>query len=262
MLLNAGVLPRHGPGRLTVLLSRALVDAGFAVFRFDLSGLGDSEARLPPLPVAQSIVADVREALDHLARHEAAIAGFVLGGLCAGAVSAHYAAAADPRVTGVLLLDGYSYPTFRWRLLRALDRLRNPAGLVRSLTRRLRWRGRAAAATMDGEDDFLPRWPKRDVAEADLASLVRRQVQLLYVFTGEWFKYRYEGQIRDAFPAIDFGGQLTEKRIPFAEHLYFTAPERAEMLDIVVAWMRERFSARAAPKPAGPLQGAVPSAES
>jgi pimeloyl-ACP methyl ester carboxylesterase len=246
VLLNAGVVPRTGPGRLTVLLARTLADAGFGVFRLDLSGLGDSEPRLPPLPVAESVVADVRAALDNLGGAASSFRTFVVGGLCAGAVSAHYAAVADERVVGVLSLDGFSVPTLRWRLARVVDRLREPRGIVRSVLRRkhyLRARVVPPPVTVDPEDAFLPRWPGPARAEAELGELVRRKVQMLYLFSGEWEKYRYEGQIRDAFPRLEFGTLLTERRIPHAEHLYFTFPERLQMLELVTAWLGQRFPA-------------------
>lgn len=249
MLLNAGLVHRPGPGRLSVQLARALTAAGVAAFRFDLSGLGDSEPRVPPLPVSESIVADVRDALDHLAG-TIGFRTFVLGGLCAGALGAHYASAADDRVAGLVSLDGYAFKTLRWRLHRGLDRLRDPARLAASLLRRRPWPANpsasAPALAADLDDGFLPRWPTRVRAEADLAALVSRRVHMLHVFSGEWECYRYEGQIRDAFPRVDFGDLLTEKRIPLAEHLYFTPPERLEMLELVTRWITQRFTAAAA----------------
>ena len=255
VLLNAGLLPRPGPGRLSVQLSRALCAAGFPVFRFDLSGLGDSEPRPAPLPAAESIVADVRAALDHLGSGAPAHRRFVLAGLCSGAVGAHYAAVADPRVVGVAAFDGYSFPTLRSKLAGLRWRLEDPVGLVRGLIRHLRPRsgGPAPAGPADPDESFLPRWPKRQQAEKELDALVRRNVQLLYVFSGEWDVYRYEGQLRDAFPAVPFAGLLTERRIPRAEHLYFTRPERQQVLELVSGWLARCFPAGGADAPRAQL---------
>jgi hypothetical protein len=250
VLLNAGLVHRPGPGRLSVQLARSLRAAGVAAFRFDLSGLGDSEPRVPPLPVSESIVADVRDALDQLGAGTSGFRTFVLGGLCSGAIGAHYASAADDRVAGLVSLDGYSFKTPRWRLHRGLDRLRDPVGLAASLLRHGPWHAKhkaaAPALAADLDDGFLPRWPTRVRAEADLAALVRRGVHMLHVFSGEWECYRYEGQIREAFPRVDFGALLTERRIPLAEHLYFTPPERLEVLELVTRWVTQRFPAAAA----------------
>jgi hypothetical protein len=42
LLLNAGRIHRVGPNRLYVAIARRLAAMGFAVCRFDLSGIGDS----------------------------------------------------------------------------------------------------------------------------------------------------------------------------------------------------------------------------
>lgn len=243
VVLNAGLIHRVGPGRLSVDIARCAASAGFSAFRFDLSGLGDTAPRVPPLGVVESAVADVREALDYLGANHG-FRSFVLLGLCSGAIHAHHASAADDRIRGAMLLDGYSYPTLRSRLDAAADRLRSPLRLGRSIVRRaVRSLSAAAASPLAGEDEaFLPRTPPRDELEMDLRAMVSRGVQLLYVFTGEWsHAYRYEGQVRAAFPRVPFGSTLTERLIPTAEHLFFTPPERARLLGILAEWLVGRF---------------------
>lgn len=243
VVLNAGLIYRVGPGRLSVEIARCAASAGFSAFRFDLSGLGDTAPRVSPLGVVESAVADVREALDHLGANHG-FRSFVLLGLCSGAIHAHHATVADDRIKGAVLLDGYSYPTLRFRLGAVADRLSSPLRLLRSLVRRaVRALAGASASPLPAEDDaFLPRKPTRHDVETDLRAMVSRGVQMLYVFTGEWSRvYRYEGQVRAAFPRIPFGSTLTERLIPTAEHLFFTPPERARLLGILAEWLVGRF---------------------
>ncbi len=135
VVLNAGLIHRVGPGRLSVEIARCAASAGYSAFRFDLSGLGDAAPRVSPLGVEESAVADVKEALDHLAANHG-FRSFVLLGLCSGAVHVHHATVADDRIKGAVLLDGYSYPTLRFRLSAMADRLRSPLLLLRSMVRR------------------------------------------------------------------------------------------------------------------------------
>ena len=63
LILNAGLVYRVGPGRLSWDLAHWAADLGFSSFRFDWSGLGDSAPRIPPLGAIESAVADWRQAM-------------------------------------------------------------------------------------------------------------------------------------------------------------------------------------------------------
>lgn len=241
VVLNAGLVYRAGPGRLSVELARRAAAAGFPAFRFDLSGMGDSEPRVPLLQAIPSAVADTREAMDHLGLAHG-FTRFVIAGLCSGAINAHHAAVADERVVGAVLLDGYVFPTLRSRLSRATARLRSPRGLLRRLGRLLRQGGRGGARALPEDERFLPKWPRRSVAARELERLGERRVNLLFLYSGEWSRwYRYDGQMRDALGRLELGGHLSERQVPEAEHLYFTRPEREAMLASLIAWLEDRF---------------------
>lgn len=104
VLLNAGLMHRVGPNRLYVRIARALADRGFAVLRFDFSGMGDSRPRADQLPYVESAAQEVRLAMDWLAEHRGA-SRFLLIGHCAGAGIALLVARADPRVAGAALIN-------------------------------------------------------------------------------------------------------------------------------------------------------------
>ena len=59
LFLNAGLIHRIGPNRIYVKLARQFAQMGFFVFRFDSSGIGDSEVRKDNLPYEKSIIDDV-----------------------------------------------------------------------------------------------------------------------------------------------------------------------------------------------------------
>jgi len=104
IVLNAGLIHRVGPRRLHVKLARRLAAQGFPVFRMDLSGIGDSEARRDALSAVDGVREDVREAIDFLAQHARA-REFLLFGICSGAKISYQAALRDARVVGGVLVD-------------------------------------------------------------------------------------------------------------------------------------------------------------
>src|SRR5205807_4337362 len=107
VLLNIGANHRVGNGRIYVTLARDFAARGFRVLRFDRTGIGDSPAR----PGAKDNIiyssqgtADTQSAMDYIEtiRGERS---FVLMGICSGAYFAYYTAAADPRVTGLVMIN-------------------------------------------------------------------------------------------------------------------------------------------------------------
>ena len=230
LILNAGLIYRVGPARLSVELARAAEEARFASFRFDISGFGDSEPRTVPLGPVESAVADAKLAMDHLARHFG-YERFVLAGLCSGATQSHHVAVADERVVGAVLVDGYVFPTLRSPLRLTYLALRHA---WRSLRRRSQPAAPAAAAAA-----MFP-WPSRSQVSSDLGLLHDRGVELLYVFSGEWAGYRYAGQMVDTFRDVAHGPRLVEKRNDRAEHLHLDRASREELLGAVRDWLEAR----------------------
>jgi alpha-beta hydrolase superfamily lysophospholipase len=104
ILLNAGLIHRVGPNRLYVAIARKLAALGFVVLRFDFSGAGDSRAREDHLPIEQSVVDEVQEAMKAL-NQVWGIEQFVLIGHCSGAGISFKVACEDPRVVGTILIN-------------------------------------------------------------------------------------------------------------------------------------------------------------
>lgn len=114
LLLNTSVIHRVGPNRMYVPMSRSWAAAGFAVFRMDLSGLGDSP--LPGWQARQRMyskdgVKDARAAMDFLSTRLGA-RRFVLIGLCSGAYMAFHTGLEEQRVMAQVLINAQ---TFDWK---------------------------------------------------------------------------------------------------------------------------------------------------
>lgn len=112
LLLNAGPAPRAGNSDLSVYLADAAAKAGVYGIRVDLPGLGDSTGPVPDLmlefwgEVLKGRNVDETCALLPLVRDRLGLRGLLLGGLCAGAVTAIHAAARSPQeVAGLFLLE-------------------------------------------------------------------------------------------------------------------------------------------------------------
>lgn len=111
VLLSPGVKMRVGPHRLYNRMTERFNDMGFAVFKFDFVGLGDSEGELDRELLAEvyndtetgAFVNDSVDALNWL-QSEYHFSSFILGGLCGGAITALLAAQTDDRVLGLISL--------------------------------------------------------------------------------------------------------------------------------------------------------------
>ena len=106
LFLNGGANPSIGWARMTVPLARSLAAKGYASFRFDVSGIGESQALDASQPVilyAPAFLDDVSQALDWLAAR--GHAGIVAYGACSGAHIAYHAAVADGRIEGIVLAN-------------------------------------------------------------------------------------------------------------------------------------------------------------
>lgn len=104
VLLNPGIVHRVAPGRIYVKMARVLAGMGFAVLRFDFSGMGDSPARYDHLPFDKSAARETQDAM-HFLQVTRGIDRFILLGGCSGARVALQTACCDQRVVGALLIN-------------------------------------------------------------------------------------------------------------------------------------------------------------
>jgi dienelactone hydrolase len=242
VILNAGIVHRTGPNRMSVLLARALASAGTPVLRFDLSGIGDSEPRADSLPPLDSSLADIREAMDWM-ESTRRTRRVVLIGLCSGADHIAVYGGSDPRVVGAVLIDPSMPRTTGFYLRhygRRLLRLRSWFTLVGRLKSDFRKDKPAVAPDTPTPDDPLPSLDDpavRGYLGARYQSAVDNGVRMLTVLTGGRENlHNYPNQLVDAFPNVSFGDSLRVEYFGDADHTFDAEDERTRLIDLIVEW--------------------------
>jgi pimeloyl-ACP methyl ester carboxylesterase len=231
VLLNAGRFPRSGPFRMHVELARDLAAQGHAVFRFDLPGVGESP-RLSSLGPVEAVMASL-DCLgkDHGGRR------FVVGGICSAADLGWRVAQTDPRVCGVLLLDGLSYAG-PWFALARIRRLlaRSPAhwpAMARRLIARM-----AAPDGAPTSADFRD-WPRRREAREQMQAMLARGVRLLFIYTGGVRDRLLDLRQFDwAFGSAARSPQVTVQRWPDCDHLFYRPGDRQRLSNTLAGWLQ------------------------
>lgn len=246
VVLNAGLLHRVGPYRLGVEVARNLARAGFEVFRFDLSGIGDSRSRQgrgasEEVAHQSKAVADVQTALDHLVA-STKVKRFVLMGLCSGAYNAHEVAVADARIVGCIFLDGYGYKTKGFLLHHYGARMLSPSRHIGFLRRKLLGhKPKEEVQTDPRAEVFEVEFPPREKVSGELGALAARGTELLFVYTGGTEYFNHRGQFDEMFGHVDFRGRMQLEYYEEADHTYTVLAARAELQHTIERWMTARF---------------------
>jgi hypothetical protein len=256
ILLNAGVVHRVGPHRLTVNLARRFGRAGHLAFRFDLAGLGDSRARKGTASYETRVIEDVRAAMDHLQKANK-IDRFILGGLCSGADNSIRVALADERVAAIMLLDPYAYRTPGFYLRHYMARIgrlqswlgasrRAATALVKATRQRIAHRMNGAdgtaSATNGAQPARTPQYkryhPPREQFAAQLRQLIDRGTAIYIAYSGSLDAvYNYADQFDDAFRPYGIGTE--DIRITFAplvNHTYTELRAQRGLAEALVGW--------------------------
>jgi hypothetical protein len=236
LLPNTGLEHRVGPNRLHVLICRALADAGFPALRFDMSGMGDSGA------APGTVVDPAGDFAAAIAALQARGAGnrFLAVGLCSGAHDAHLALRADPRIVGGAFIDGYVYPTTRYRLTYVAQRVLDPARIVRRLF--MAARPVEDPEQPDGAKDDLDYFGQPTLLEMrrDLAGFMSRGLCLRYIYTGQiQNRYNYAGQLADALPGLREYARAEVNYLVMADHTFSQTAMRSELVNAVLEWARQ-----------------------
>ena len=250
VLMNAGVVHKVGPFRLNVDIARELCKEGYIVFRFDLSGLGDSAKIKSNLNYYESTIKDFQYAFDFLSEHMQKNR-FIVAGLCTGADNAHKIAVKDQRVVGVICLDGYGYPTSMYYWLRLKNRIGTPAKFVNTLIQRtlglfikkpiLPLRSEYFQTDLD-VNDYVWNLPQKTDFIKDMQLLFSRSTHLLYVYSGGVSGYYlYKEQFHDVFKGYEFCNVVEVHHSPHADHTYKIRKDRMELLAIIKQWLRTNF---------------------
>jgi hypothetical protein len=247
LMWNVGVNHRVGPYRIYVELCRRLADAGYAAFRFDASGLGDSEVRREAVTDSERENLDVSDAMDAITRRTG-IRSFVLIGFCSSVDAAHRVSVKDKRVVGVVHIEGYAFCTSGFRRRRALRLL--------SLRRweRLAWRNLPQffphvepATTIVQEAVYKRDYPEWSAFSHDLEQLTQRGAELLFVYVGGDMIFNHEDQFWEMFgtPGID-RRKVSVAFYPDADHTFFGVEARRSVSTRIVEWLRTVAPAKVA----------------
>lgn len=243
LLLNAGVVHRVGPHRISVKLARHLASLGHTVLRFDASGVGDSRPALDSASFQEQAILDIRAVMDHLER-EQGLTAVALFGICAGAMNAYQTALVDRRVAGLFMLDGYAYPTRRSRWIQYAARLRKiaPWRLPVSAVRHARRVLSTLVRTQSEHDSALvaepTTQPSREQFANDVQTMVDRGVRVAMLYSGSVFsEYAYPAQLRDAFKGHRFMEQIDCHYEPGIDHLVTSLVAQRRLIEIVEGWL-------------------------
>jgi hypothetical protein len=232
---NVGVHHRVGPLRLYVDLAMRLSALGIPSFRFDLSGLGDSEPRADVTSELERARLDFREAMAEMSArgHQR----FVLIGFCSGVDPVHAVARDDPRVVGAAFIDGYAYETPGYFLHR-LQRLAHRSVWEDSIRRRI---NKAMGITEEDDGDLYTReHPTRAQCAADLDTMLAKGTQLLFVFTAGAQGFNHASQLFEMFPRLRGSGTGVEYH-DRADHLFSAVEDRSRVVDSLTRWVATHF---------------------
>ncbi|MEO0820264.1 MAG: alpha/beta fold hydrolase [Pseudomonadota bacterium] len=267
VILNTGIIHRVGHHRMYVTLARRLARQGYAVLRFDFSGIGDSPPRTDDLAPLEANLASLGQVIDWVEETLGA-RRMVLIGLCSGADQAAIYAGQDPRVRGTMLIDPSIPRTTRYYLISAWRRVRQAKpwrNLVTGRTRFWRRLGALFGGTPPPLRQYEAARPDLETPEAVafLEGAYQRTVdngaELLAVFTGghhQWHNYRR--QILEALPKVRFGRQLELHYYADCDHTFTYEAQRARLFALLEAWMARKVPAdNAAGDSAGDVAGST-----
>ena len=245
LMLNAGLVNKAGPFRMSAELANYLARHQISSFRFDLSGIGDS--RLPQnssCSANERFLKDIEAAVDYLSnkfpQHK-----IVVLGLCTGADLAHKAITNFSRIDGAVFLDGYSYRTFRFYLNRLTEVFSSPVRTVRlafRIVKNLVKRLLPSSTTQMAENDADYVWdlpPKEDFV-SELNNLYQRNARLLYIYTGgDNHLYNYQNQLVDSIKKHVKTENLSVIVNRSSDHTYILLEERERLFEQITKWLKE-----------------------
>jgi hypothetical protein len=242
VLLNAGLMHHIGPFRMNVMLARSLAQQGFIVLRIDCSGKGDSPPSTGALSNRATVRQDINDAFDYVQKHKS-ISKFVLVGLCSGADDAFDVSGVDPRVSGLILLDGYAYRTPKFYIYRYGPKIFKLTNWIQFVRRMLRESLGGSGKSSDFEEDiFGMTFPPKSDYERGLSQLLDNGSRILIVHSSGWHEYyNYENQFWDSFPALQSRDGIAVMYFPKADHTYSLSSDRNLLIDHLVSWCHQSY---------------------
>lgn len=238
LMWNVGMNHHVGPRRFNVELARALARRGVSSLRFDVSGLGDSEARRDTRSDHERAIADVRDAIAFMEKRRGART-FVLIGFCSSVDAAHIVSVEDERVIGMAYLEGYAYRT-RGFWLRYPLRLVDPGRIKRFLKGALPdvfgheltgtgWRTQRGV--------YAREYPSTERLLRDYAQMVRAGKRLLFVYVGGDTNYNHRSQLFEMYVGVEMQKQIDLEYYGGMDHTFFLVRDRRKVIAKVTRWV-------------------------
>ncbi len=255
LIVVGGPQYRVGSHRQFLLLARKLAESGFAVFRFDLRGMGDSEGEQITF---EESAPDIAAACDAFFAEQPDLHGLIMWGLCDAASSILMFGVNDSRVRGAALLN----PWVRSDATLASARIATYYGnrlLSAVFWKRLLTGGVDIKAALGG---FLDDWRKKfsmakepaqrkrkairsEIASSDFRELMRDglhscELPILLVLSGEDLTAaefvgltESDSRWQDALKRKN----VTIRRLEGADHTFSSAAWRGQVEQWTLAWL-------------------------
>jgi len=243
IFVNSGLLHRIGPFRIYVSLSRKLAESGYHSFRIDLSGKGDSLTRKNSLSLAENIKLDIKDAMDYLESQEG-INQFIVCGICTGADNAYESGFDDDRITGIIPVDGYAYPTLKFKLRRYAPKLLNKTSWVNLIKRafRLDQYKKEELNQQNLKANYRMIFPPLHQFKLNIKKALDSGKQFLIIYTGGWREfYNYEEQLTDCLPEIKHHKNLQLAYNSDSDHTFILHKDQRWLIEKITTWANERF---------------------
>ncbi len=244
VLLNSGLLHRVGPNRLYVEMARKFAAAGYFVFRFDFSGIGDSRPRRDGVAFDTSSLQETRLAMDLLEK-DLGIGRFLLAGVCSGADVSFFTAREDSRVAAVAPVDlfthftrGYMLHSYRTRLLSARswgNLLRGKSDIVQFL--RKVSVDVAATTPDDSTEKTAPEYSPQTWLDGFHTLLERKIPQLLIYSNGSPAYYNFNKYFRPVLRSHLQSGPVQVVHFSHSDHGFTLSHHRQELIDTLRRWL-------------------------
>ena len=146
----------------------------------------------------------------------------------------------DTRVSGCVFLDGYSYPTLKYRAKHYTPRLLDLKRWSSFIQRKLGLSDppKRSRDMLVFETEIVPKERFHD----ELQTLVERDTKMLFVFSGGGPQpFNYQRQLHDAFPDVDFDSTSRVIWNPEADHTYTFPAHRSKLISDIEEWLESAF---------------------
>ena len=241
LLLNAGLVHRVGPFRFNVDIARILSKIGYFTARFDVSGIGDSAMPKSSGSYEKRIKDDVIEVMNFF-QNSTGMNKFILVGLCSGAENAHAVASEDKRVSGIVMIDGFTYPTLLYYIIDLAPVFLNPLRLCKAIFKRIAKPFIRSKGKIDQSTIFVRTFPPRRKTAKELEEMAKRNVNILNIYSGEIDGYNYANQYYHMFKDVNFNKKMKLIYFKDADHTFSSISERNKMISSITGWLEENFT--------------------